>query len=139
MQKKLIAKAAAAFALAGGLTLASQAGASAAGTVSVTPATGLASGATVTVSATGLTANLEHFVGLCGTVGSQYACDATGVVSVTTNASGAASTPLTVKKTFTGTVGGGGSVAVDCGAVQCVIGVYNADGSAGASTNVTFS
>ena len=139
MQKKLIAKTAAAFALAGGLTLASQAGASAAGTVSVTPATGLTSGATVTVSATGLTPNLEHFVGLCGTVGGQYGCDATGVVSVTSNASGAASTPLTVKKTFTGTVGGGGTVTVDCGVVQCVIGVYNADATAGGSTTVSFS
>ncbi|AXB47386.1 hypothetical protein A4R43_37130 [Amycolatopsis albispora] len=138
MQKKLIAKTAAAFALAGGLTLASQAGASAAGTVSVTPATGLTTGATVTVSATGLTANLEHFVGLCGIIGGEYACDAAGVVSVTTNGSGAASTPLTVKKSFTGTVGGGGTAAVDCGTVQCVIGVYNADGSAGASTNVSF-
>ncbi|UJW33027.1 neocarzinostatin [Saccharothrix sp. AJ9571] len=135
---KLIAKTAAAFALAAGLTLVSQAGATAAATVTVTPASALTDGATVTVSATGLAANEAHFIGLCGVIGSDFACDATGVAPVTTDGTGAATAPLTVRKSFTGTLGSGTTTPVDCGAITCIIGVYNADASAGANTPVTF-
>ena len=124
------------FAIAMAMVFGPQAGATeAAPGVSVTPSSGLSNGDTVSVSLTGFTPNAAVFTCECAVVAAdQVACPAGGWVQLTTDASGAASTPLTVVSSFEGFLLDGTSVGtVDCHTVQCVVGT-----SESAFQNISF-
>lgn len=132
MSMKLFAKIGAVAALGLGLAFTTQAVASAdtttvnAPAISVTPSSGLSDGASVAVSGTGLTAGTTYHVGECAVVGPQsMACNSVADTDVVADASGAASTPLTVRKAFTGTAHDGSTHAIDCGTQTCVVAFYS--------------
>jgi hypothetical protein len=127
--------------LAVGLALAFQpvasASAAAAG-MTVTPSTGLTNGASVSVSVTGFGSGETVFIGQCAYVGGEPACPTGTTPSVTANGSGAATTTLTVKKTFEGFRLDGSSVGViDCATADCFIGA-GANSGAQASVSIKF-
>jgi hypothetical protein len=138
--KNAATKVSAAAGLAVGLALAfaPAASASAAG-MTVTPSTGLTNGASVSVSVTGFGANETVFVGQCAYVGGEPACPSGTTPSVTANGSGAATTTVTVKKTFEGFRLDGTSIGtVDCASADCFIGA-GANSGAQASVSIKFS
>ena len=129
---RTIAKLGAIAALGLGLAFTSQAIAGAdtstvnAATISVTPATGLSDGAAVAVSGTGLQAGVVYHLGECIQVSAtSLACDPTTNADVTANASGAASSPLTVHRAFTGVSHDGATHAADCTVDNCVVAFFS--------------
>ncbi|MFC5183307.1 enediyne antibiotic chromoprotein [Actinomadura harenae] len=111
-----------------------------AATATVTPSTGLADGQTVAVAATGLTPNSTQNLGECTlTPANEAACVSLG--STTSAADGTASASAVVHKTFTAYVGGTLYGNVDCGAVQCFIGISDTgtSGGTGAGALISFS
>lgn len=128
------------FAVAMAMVFGPQAGATeAAAGVTVTPSSGLSNGDTVSVSLTGFGPNTAVFAGECAYISpDQVACPAGDPVQLTTDADGAASTPLTVQASFEGFLLDGTAVGtVDCHIAQCVIGTSDAAGN-GAQQTITF-
>jgi hypothetical protein len=131
---KMFAKIGAIAALGLGLAFTSQAIAGAdtapqavnAASISVTPATGLSDGAAVAVSGTGLQAGVVYHIGECVQVGpTSLACNPGTNIDVTANAGGAASTPLSVNRAFTGVTHEGTTHSVDCTVDNCVIAFFS--------------
>ncbi|WP_433241287.1 enediyne antibiotic chromoprotein [Streptosporangium sp. CA-135522] len=143
----MLSKIGVAAALALGLATAFQSAAGAAvpaaasaAAVSLTPSTNLADGDTVAVSATGLSPNTVYHVGQCAFVQSgAIACNQPQSVDVTTDANGAATTSIVVRRTFQGLAGSEGTPAgtVDCAAVACSIGLGTSAGQ-GAGAGISF-
>jgi Neocarzinostatin family len=124
-RRKGLVKFGAAAALALGLGLGFQLPANAAA-ISVTPSSGLSDGATVTVSGSGLKAGGVYHVGQCAAIRPDaYACNSANGVDVVANGSGAATTPLVVRRSFQGTAADGSTSPVDCSVVPCVVGVFD--------------
>ncbi|MGW5051326.1 enediyne antibiotic chromoprotein [Actinokineospora sp. NPDC004072] len=106
--------------------------------LNVTPATGLSHGDTVSVSVTGFTPNTTVFIGQCAAVGGDAACPAGDPLQVTTNASGAATATLAVKKTFDAFRLDGTPVGVvDCATAVCAVAASEASGN-GLSVTLSF-
>jgi hypothetical protein len=98
--------------------------------IAVTPSTGLSDGASVSVSVTGFAPNTTVFIGQCATLAGEPACPAGEVPQATTNASGAASLTLTVRKTYEGfRLDGSSAGTVDCGSASCFVGAGDASGA----------
>ncbi|WP_051467889.1 enediyne antibiotic chromoprotein [Actinomadura oligospora] len=103
-----------------------------------TPSTGLTDGQSVAVSATGLTPNSVQNLGECTlTPANEAACVSLG--STTSAADGSANASVTVHKTFTATVGGTVYGNVDCGVVQCFIGISDTGTSSGTGAGALIS
>lgn len=105
-------------------------GATAAATV--TPSTGLNDGDVVTVDASSLIPGALYIVGQCGDVGGGvFACNLADTTSVTASPAGTASSPLTVRRTFTGFNGDGSTWGtVDCDIHPCGIAIFTDSGDA---------
>ncbi len=98
--------------------------------LSVTPSSGLSDGETVSVSATGFVPESTLSVGQCASVDGAPACPAGEPLQLTTDADGAATTPLTVQKTFEGYRFDGTSVGmVDCTVDECFVGAGDSSGN----------
>lgn len=97
--------------------------------ITVTPSTGLSDGATVTVVVTGFAPNTAVLTSECAQIApGKVACPAGKPTEITTDATGAAKTPLTVVSSFQGFLLDGTSVGtVDCHTVECVVGVSDAN------------
>src|SRR5690349_18726362 len=103
--------------------------------VAVTPASGLADGADVAVTGSGLAAADVYHVGECAQVAPDtLACDRDTAVDVTSTADGTLDTTLVVHQVFQGSTGADGTPwgTVDCAAVSCFVGVFDAAFNGGA-------
>ncbi|MFF8940327.1 enediyne antibiotic chromoprotein [Streptomyces paradoxus] len=124
-----------------GLTVGFQTSAVAAGpTATVTPSTGLSDGAVVQVAAQGLQAGTGYDVGQCAWVGTGVlACNPANFSTVTADASGAAKTSLTVRRSFEGYLFDGTRWGtVDCATAKCQVGMSDAAGNGPASVAISF-
>jgi hypothetical protein len=108
-------------------------------TISVSPTSGLANGQSVTVTLSGYTAKASVAVIQCSPLvatAGQTACNTAGVKLLTTDASGAATTTLTV---VTGQVGtAAGSTCPGPGGVCLITAANTANQAENASAQVTF-
>jgi hypothetical protein len=139
ISKRMFTKVYVTGALAGGLMLAGASAAMAASpTASVSPSTGLASGQVVQVAASGLTANGSYHVGECAVVSGSNLCDAADHKDLSANGSGALSTPLTVRKSFTAQTTTGGTTTINCATTSCVVGVFDDSANTVASAAISF-
>jgi ferredoxin len=94
--------------------------------LSVTPSSGLADGASVTVNVTGAAANDNYGIAECADVSGVMACNAATATGFTSDASGAATFPLTVNKVFQGSTAEGNPVGtVNCAVDNCYVGGGN--------------
>jgi hypothetical protein len=118
--------------VAAALTLFSSPAAFAAGeapSLTASPSTGLSDGQSIAVSVAGFSADTGVDVAECaGMPGSSLVCDVRDQVSLTSDASGAGSTTLTVYDTFPGTDINGNVTTVDCATVTggCFVGARTA-------------
>lgn len=104
--------------------------------VTVTPSTGLSDGQAVTVSGTGLEPNTVYHAAQCVAIDpATVVCNTPDVTDVTSGGDGTATTSLTVRRTFNGTIGIGGPPwgPVDCTEVQCFVGLGDDSGNGGGS------
>ncbi len=115
-------------AAAAGVVAASASTASAAAPVRLfaAPTFALSANATVAAVVTGLPANGTFWVGECGWVPTGCAGNPATVVEVHSDAKGVAFTTIVAQKVYVGNIGDGVDVTVDCAAVQCTLGVYDA-------------
>ncbi|GII65092.1 hypothetical protein Skr01_51770 [Sphaerisporangium krabiense] len=124
----ILAKLGVGAALAFGVAAAMAPGAQAAApSFSATPNTGLSDGSVVTVSVSGAAANETYSIAECAHLAAGVlACDESSGASFTTDASGAATFPVTVRKTFEGKTYEGTTVGTaDCAVDACYLGAGN--------------
>lgn len=123
-----IRRIAAVAAVAAGLTAVAAPAASAASRVHLfaAPTFALSANATVAAVVVGLPPNGTFWVGECGWVPTGCAGNPATVVEVHSDANGVAYTTIVAQKNYVGNIGDGVDVAVDCVAVQCTLGAYDA-------------
>jgi hypothetical protein len=123
-----IRRIAAVAAVAAGLTAVAAPAASAASPVHLfaAPTHALSANATVAAVVVGLPPNGTFWVGECGWVPTGCAGNPATVVEVHSDANGIAYTTIVAQKNYVGNIGDGVDVAVDCAAVQCTLGAYDA-------------
>ena len=114
--------------------------ASAAPALTATPSTDLVDGQTVTATISGFRADTIVFVTECAMVApNTLACDAANVVQVTTDATGAATTPVTARKVFEGVLADGTPYGpVDCAGGGCLVAAGDVDQVDGALAPISF-
>ncbi|KDN18885.1 neocarzinostatin apoprotein domain-containing protein [Amycolatopsis rifamycinica] len=123
-----IRRIAAVAAAAAGLTAVAAPAASAASPVHLfaAPTFALSANATVAAVVVGLPPNGTFWVGECGWVPTGCAGNPATVVEVHSDSNGVAYTTIVAQKTYVGNIGDGVDVTVDCAAVQCTLGAYDA-------------